>query len=586
MSVQPLFPPASDRRAWRRALKLEHNQVFSAWFTKKAEKIAREPIPELTAALYMEYNLAASRVAYETPYFKRRFNLEMLILAESAEFKGRFMGPIIEYLWSIAGEPVWCLPAHNQNPYDPLPDPSEHFVDLFAAATGMLLAQTLNLLESELYQISPSLVSMLRNAMLRRVIEPLEVEPFPFWWGCGRNNWTPWCCSNCLGTALTVLQDDPPRLKKLIDTLSAPIQRFYEKYPEDGGCDEGPGYWNVSPCVFLVFLEQLPEESPIFAEPKFRRMGEYITDASFGNDSFAAFADANPRTGIAASLAWRYGERCKSAKLRDFAMEALHGFKRGPIRIQEDLHSALFRSLAFIFWLPKKFYYPADPQPSTVWYPDTQLLFAKNRRFALAAKGGHNAENHNHNDVGEFIIMHQGKPIIIDPGVKQYDRFTFSGRRYESWVINAEGHNVPQFNDIMQQHGREYCADKVSRQGDSLSMDIAKAYPKQAGVKKCLRQIEFSDREITIHDRWQLTADSNTVKIPLYTPAPVLKTPGGLFIGKVRLNLAPEVKIKLETVDLSDDPKLSYSWGKSLNKIILTIHSGKKGEIKLTFKEQ
>ena len=38
--------------------------------------------------------------------------------------------------------------------------------------------------------------------------------------------------------------------------------------------------------------------------------------------------------------------------------------------------------------------------------------------FYVAAQGGHNAESHNHNDVGNFIVFLNGKPVIVDVGVE------------------------------------------------------------------------------------------------------------------------------------------------------------------------
>ena len=42
------------------------------------------------------------------------------------------------------------------------------------------------------------------------------------------------------------------------------------------------------------------------------------------------------------------------------------------------------------------------------------------RGFYVAAKGGHNAESHNHNDVGSFIVYADGYPALIDVGVEAY----------------------------------------------------------------------------------------------------------------------------------------------------------------------
>ncbi|GFJ94351.1 hypothetical protein Prum_079930 [Phytohabitans rumicis] len=111
--------------------------------------------------------------------------------------------------------------------------------------------------------------------------------------------------------------------------------------------------------------------------------------------------------------------------------------------------TSLARELAALF----------DPPPSTgdfpyvgrEWLPDTEVLVVRERPgradgLFLAAKGGHNAENHNHNDVGTFIVALDGRPVLVDAGVGRYTRQTFSDRRYEIWTMRSTHHNVPEMN--------------------------------------------------------------------------------------------------------------------------------------------
>ena len=61
----------------------------------------------------------------------------------------------------------------------------------------------------------------------------------------------------------------------------------------------------------------------------------------------------------------------------------------------------------------------------------------------LAAKAGHNAENHNQNDVGSFVLHVDGESLIREPGRGLYSRDYFSPRRYENVFANSFGHSVP-----------------------------------------------------------------------------------------------------------------------------------------------
>ena len=37
-------------------------------------------------------------------------------------------------------------------------------------------------------------------------------------------------------------------------------------------------------------------------------------------------------------------------------------------------------------------------------------------RLGVALKGGHNAEHHNHNDVGSYVVALAGTTPLLDPG--------------------------------------------------------------------------------------------------------------------------------------------------------------------------
>jgi len=104
--------------------------------------------------------------------------------------------------------------------------------------------------------------------------------------------------------------------------------------------------------------------------------------------------------------------------------------------------------------------------------------------MGVAMKGGHNAEHHNHNDVGSYIVVVGKRPVLVDPGAEVYTSRTFSGRRYESNVLNSYGHPVPRVAGRLQKTGGK-ARGKVVRTGftdaaDTLVLDLRSAY----GVKE------------------------------------------------------------------------------------------------------
>jgi hypothetical protein len=140
----------------------------------------------------------------------------------------------------------------------------------------------------------------------------------------------------------------------------------------------------------------------------------------------------------------------------------------------------------------------AAPPPRRDWFPDAGILICRPESpggLAAALKGGHNAEHHNHNDVGSFVVaLGRGTPLV-DPGGEVYTARTFSGRRYESKLLNSFGHPVPRIAGQLQQTGRKAAARVLQTEwtdaADTLVLDIRSAYAVK-GLEKLQRTFRFS----------------------------------------------------------------------------------------------
>ena len=102
----------------------------------------------------------------------------------------------------------------------------------------------------------------------------------------------------------------------------------------------------------------------------------------------------------------------------------------------------------------------------------------------MALKGGNNGENHNHNDVGSYVVVSGGRAVLLDPGSEIYTARTFSRDRYESPVLSSFGHPVPLVAGRLQRtgaaaRGRVVRTDFTDEQ-DTLVLDIASAYDEPA----------------------------------------------------------------------------------------------------------
>jgi hypothetical protein len=238
---------------------------------------------------------------------------------------------------------------------------------------------------------------------------------------------------------------------------------------------------------------------------------------------------------------------------------------------------------------------PEHVTPAAIIYPETQFYYLKNKNeFFLAAKGGHNAESHNHNDVGTFSLWIKQTPVFIDAGVGTYTRQTFGSERYTIWTMRSLYHNLPQINGFEQRYGREYHAEDVQYDAKkrTLGFDIAQAYPPEAGIRHWYRRYKLEDNRLLITDQFDLKEANkpNDVHFLLW---------GNINIdekGKIRIRIqdveaellydAARFTPALETIPLPD-VRLSKVWGEKIYR--LTLRDPKpalKGNYSFTIKTQ
>lgn len=430
------FPPVADRAAWDGLPAATRASLLAAGKARQGFVW-----PFLPAVDSMAFLRDGNRARYEAPYLDRRAALIDLVLATGVAGDDRFLDDLINGIWALCEETSWSLPAHlDRRPgYGGLPDPLAPEVDLFAAETGALLAWTLYLLGPRLAAASTLLNRRIRDEIKRRILTPAR-ERDDFWWmglsgSRGHlNNWTPWIVSNWLA-CLLLMEDDPAQRSAALDKALGCLDRFLDPYPADGGCDEGPGYWGRAAASVFDSLEWLYSASAgklnLFDEPLVREMGRFIVRVQIAGPWFVNFADAHARPAPPAQTVYGYGLRLGDADMQALGawLAQRSGDTTGALR-GESLGRALQRLFTFSLAATP----PARPPlPRDTWLPVIKVMTARDAAgspagWFVAAKGGHNAESHNHNDVGAFLVSYNGEPLLVDAGVGEYTRQTFGPR--------------------------------------------------------------------------------------------------------------------------------------------------------------
>jgi hypothetical protein len=529
----------------------------------------------------------------------RRNTLRDLVIAECLENEGRFLDDIASGIWTTCEETYWGVPAHlyMQKKGAGLPDIHDVTVDLFSAETLSLLAWASYLLGDSLDTVSDLIRPRILDEAQRRVITPC-LERDDFWWMGIRNhpvhkeprvnNWTPWICSNWL-TGVLVLEKDSLRRLEAVDKIIRCLDKFINSYHSDGGCDEGPGYWGRAAASLFDNLELLQGAThgrvDVFTQSLIRNMGQFIYRAQIADDYFVNFADASAIVSPSASLTYRYGKEIGDPEMAGFGAWAAQKSNLGQGTLGDSLGRFLPAAFSLDDLLSTE---PKMPLPRDVWLDGIQFFSARDTAgtgdgFYVAAKGGHNSESHNHNDVGNVIVYIDGKPVLVDAGVETYTAKTFSPQRYEIWTMQSAYHTVPTVNGIQQLLGREYAASRVSytlgEEQVDFFLDLVKAYPEAAAIKNWDRTISLiRGEEVTITDQFNLRAVLHEMSMHMITPCDAdiqgdvvaLKETifgGGRATGSARVHYNADLfDVSIEVIPIIDS-RMRGVWGDHLNRI-------------------
>jgi hypothetical protein len=223
------------------------------------------------------------------------------------------------------------------------------------------------------------------------------------------------------------------------------------------------------------------------------------------------------------------------------------------------------------------------------------------RNWFVAAKGGHNFENHNHNDVGSFILFVENIPMFIDAGVGTYTKQTFNKERYNIWTMQSSWHNLPDINGVAQKNGRKFRANDVSatdaKASDAFNVEIHEAYPEESFCEKWNRGISLDATGMTVTESYRLSKRvapdviHYLVQGKVYLPGEefegsILKN-GELVVenrGKnIRVQYPKNLSVSVEDKEFTDK-RLADVWGNVLRRISFTTAADAPLNGKYTFK--
>ncbi|MHB0858641.1 MAG: heparinase II/III family protein [Anaerolineae bacterium] len=553
------FPPAADRAAWEQMRQAIGAERVAAWIAQ-AEQAAATPIPSVRATLYLRFKRDGDRDAYEEQAEVALGLIAPLAVAECLEYQGRFLDPLLDAVWAVCELSTWAGPAHLVE----LADATQPMIDLYAAEIGLQLAELLLLLEPEL---DPAVGRRIRHEVDRRLITPfLERHDHPWMFHTVErpsNNWTA-VCNGCVVSAALHLVDDPARLAEIIARGARSLDDYLATFARDGGTVEGPGYWAYGFSHFALLahlLEQRTGGRVSFWEQdeRLRRIAEFPMRVQLSPSAFANFSDCNTEIECPGALLVYLARRLNLPSLR--ALEA-----QQPQPGYSVWNHTLPWALRNLFWYLNA-QPPAEAMPARHdWFAEMQWMIARldpsdPQALALAAKGGHNDESHNQNDVGSVIVHVRGESLVVDPGPGTYCRDYFNARRYEFLAAQSLGHSLPVPNGQQQRTGGEAAArlleHTTGEREDRLVLELKEAYTPAARLSSLKRTIvlrrDVPGGRVDLTDEVVFTGEAGTLESVLITFADVEIGDGTLTLRGERGALqvrydAEEVSPQVEVV--------------------------------------
>lgn len=469
----------------------------------RAERLVGRRLPALTEAMFNEFRLAGNRRNFDEAFSLRRQQLKTLVLAEGIEGNRRFLPDIEAAFSGILAEPSWIIAAHaklNSTWRD-----NRDRVDLGAAERVWTLATADRLLGERL---SADTRRQLREEARTRVFQPYlarvrAANRRDFHWMNDLHNWNAVCNAGVLGSAL-LLVDSPGERAEFAAAFEAYAPFYLQGFRDDGTCLEGPGYWGYGFSHFLVASELLRDATvgrlDLLQDPKIRRIAEYGSRMEIAGGVYPTFADG--RIGYSPEP-W----------MLDF--NALR-FGIGSVRSIPALSRSRLYHIVFDLALPRpasgEAAHRKNPLPPRDWFPDGGVLIGRGpvtgEGLSVALKAGDNGEPHNHNDLGTFVVVNDGRLVLADLGADiPYTRDSFGPRRYESGLNNSFGHPVPRVAGKLQREGAAARAATLraefTDEADTWEIDLTSAYdvPELESLTRTFRFTRAAGGRLEIVDR-------------------------------------------------------------------------------------
>lgn len=538
--------PMHARDWWERVTRDERVQPILAALQADLDAAAQRPAHP-AATDFLAARRANDRSPLDEYWHARRRTLagRVVLRAIDGRTEAGIDDALLDLLWAILTCPTWVVSAHL--PDNDLPMLAAPQLDLAACETAMSLAETLELLRPWIAAQSSTLAANIVQEIDRRVLQPF-VETTPKWchpaytW----NNWAGVCAGSILAAceALSAVGQPRPEARgKALEVLAAFVHRAFTPA---GECDEGMGYWNYGMSFACLGWSRLdPEECrQVVDMARLQQLADYPRQAHLFADVFFSGNDAPWHAqAVLPASAWLAG-MTGSAWLADWSCQA-------DARDGDNLRNpAMVLRLLDVLCRPLPERHTLPPVPAARLIADQQAAIFTTDRLMVSLAGGHNLEPHNHNDLGHFNVWVDRQLLVPDLGRPRYSADFFGAKRYTYLAAASRGHCCPLIDGHEQVSAAAAAASviEVDLAEQRFVLDLAAAYPADAGLIQWQRSLQRTSRGYELTDRFQARGESLIEHVIWSTVEP--KQAGDtITLGPLNVRFEPTVAMQVECVD-------------------------------------
>lgn len=465
---------------------------------KEAERCIKEAPKVIKFSLIHRYVLDGNREIFESVYEDYFHRLCVYFTSYMLTEDEKYIEPLADIIWNICDFESWTIPAHVG---EDLPiSERRRFLDLCSTIAGFRLSEVLYFIGDKL----PELVVKRARAEIRyRVIDSYKdaTTARRFWWLEGKNNWSAVCIASVLATYLYAATD--AEIKAQLPRMIESAECYLAGFEEDGCCQEGYGYWNYGFSFFCVFASLLREYTDgkidYFKNPKVTKIARFQESIPLNEKQCVSFSDGglefNPSPWLTHFLKGVYPD----LRIPAIPPRAYNGV---PMR--------------YILWQNPDFSESSldAGEPVSFTFDNAQWFIYRCKDYSFSCKAGHNNEQHNHNDVGSFLVSKGGRVTFCDPGVGQYTRQYFSyPERYDLMLCSSRGHSVPIINgkyqvfkgkksDILNKTERRYTFNMERAYEQDELLSLVRDFECEDGFVRMTDTYEFSEQPKSVTERF------------------------------------------------------------------------------------